>query len=110
MDEIASNAPGWELEFFASDLRRTFKFARLRCMPRKEVLQRVLDANGEQMDSYVYRLRELGLTTTESELLTEAMTRLARLTATAGPDVRSRVAKLLLRLVSPAARISDSLC
>ena len=89
----------WEMDFFAEDLRRTIDFARLRCMPREQVLQRVLDVDSEEMDAYVYRLRELALTTAEFEFLTEAMTCVANRTVTAAPDVRSKVDKLLLALV-----------
>jgi hypothetical protein len=89
-----------DLSFYGLD--RTIRFARLRCTPRQELIERVLDLEAldyEALDAYAFRLTELGLTSPEFKFLAASMTEIARKTETASPEVRAIVDKALLRLV-----------
>src|ERR1700732_33049 len=83
-------------------LDRTIRFARLRCTPRQELIERALDLEAldyEALDAYAFRLTELGLTSQEFKFLAASMTEITRKTETASPEVRGIVDKALLRLV-----------
>jgi hypothetical protein len=91
-----------ELELFGLDLDRTIRFARLRCMPRHEVIERALTLDTldpEQLDAFAFRLTELNLTPAELRFMAASMTEIARKTESASPEVKGMVDKALLRLL-----------
>src|ERR1700684_1217367 len=91
-----------ELQLLGSGLDRTIRFARLRCMPRHEVIERVLDFGNfgfEELDAYAFRLTELKLTPAELRFMAESMTDIAIKTENALPEVKTVVDKALLRLL-----------
>lgn len=91
-----------DFDFLRLSLDRTIRFARVRCMPRQEVIERVLTLDGldpEQLDAYAYRLTELNLTPAELRFVADSMTEIARKTEGASPEVKGLVDKALLRLV-----------
>jgi hypothetical protein len=91
-----------ELELFGPDLERTIRFARLRCIPRHEVIERVLtfeNLDYEQLDAYAFRLAELKLTPAELRFIAASMTEVARKTESASPEVKGIVDKALFRLL-----------
>lgn len=93
--------PWWE-DFSFHGLDRTIRFARVRCMPRQELIERVLDVDGldcDALDAYAFRLTELGLMPREFRFLAASMTEIARKTESASPEVKRVADKALLRLV-----------
>lgn len=103
MDSLnAKSSLSDNLAFFGMDLDRTIRFARVRCMPRHEVIERILildTSHPEQLDAYVYRLTELKPTREELSFIATSMTEIARKTEDAAPEVKGMVDKALLRLV-----------
>jgi hypothetical protein len=92
-----------ELELFGLGLDRTIRFARLRCVPRHEVIERALTVDSldpEQLDACAFRLTELELTPTELRFLAASMTEIARETENASPEIKGVVDRAFLRLVS----------
>ena len=102
-DSLPADGPwSYDLAFFGMDIERIIRFARVRCVPRHEIIERVLmidSLNPEELDAYAYRLTELKLTPAEFRFLAESMTEIARKTESASPEVKNLVDKALLRLV-----------
>jgi hypothetical protein len=102
-----ADAP-WSEDLSFYNLDRTIRFARLRCMPRQELIERVLNfevLDYEALDACAFRLTELELKSPELKFLATSMIEIARKTETASPEVKGFVDKALLRLVRllPAA-------
>ena len=97
------NAP-WPdgLAYFGPELERTIRFARIRCLPRYEVIEQVLTLDSldfGKLDAFAYRITELQLTAAELGFLSASMTGIARTTEGSPPDVQRLVEKALLRLI-----------
>ncbi len=64
-----------DLSFYGLD--RTIRFARLRCVPRQELIERVLNFDAldyEALDACAFRLTELELKSSELKFLAASMT------------------------------------
>jgi hypothetical protein len=89
----------WHELILVHQLDRTIKFARLRCLPRQHIIEQVLNMDNDDLDAYLYRLRELEPTISELEFIADAMTGLASKYESASPETKLKVDKALLRLI-----------
>jgi hypothetical protein len=98
--EITSDVQDYEKQIRLNALRRTIKYARLRCLSPAEIINKISNI-GERGDpaGYIARLLELNLNESEVSLLVKAMTRLARRSEEASSTLKRKLDRVLLRLV-----------
>jgi hypothetical protein len=85
--------------FTIPSLTRAISFARVRCIPRREVIERCLVGDIDNFDPYIHRLRELGLTIGEQKVLVKTMKKKAVETEKLTLDDRETTDKAILHLV-----------
>jgi|SRR6266403_950180 len=83
-----------------NQLRRTIRYAGLRCLSPAEMISKILDTTDEDdRSAYISRLLELSLNKPELDLLQGAMTTLVRQSEKAPSGLKRRLDRAVLRLV-----------
>jgi hypothetical protein len=88
------------VEMALPELRRTIRYARLRCLSPSDVIARFADfAHEDDLSQYIARLLELKLTASELQLLVTVMEQLASQSEKSRSRTKLRIDRVLLRLV-----------
>jgi hypothetical protein len=94
------NTQDYMNQIVVNQLRRTIRYAGLRCLSPEEIISKILDTTDEDdRSAYISRLLELRLNKPELNLLQRAMTTLIRRSENAPSALKRKLDRAVLRLV-----------